>query len=138
MFAILCSAITQIVEATMYQFDTSLAVYTLKQAEAVLNQSNAMFAKMIDDSLEFNRAMLNLEFVDLTPTDALATLFPSATASGAKKKISKAAACTASQSDCTGAGSSGRSENDFGCRPRRGEKAARCRHRVLRSNRSVN
>ena len=60
----------------MYQFDTSLAVYTLKQAEAVLNQSNAMFAKMIDDSLEFNRAMLNLEFVDMTPTDTLATLFP--------------------------------------------------------------
>ncbi|MDA8631994.1 hypothetical protein N9L29_04815 [Litoricolaceae bacterium] len=73
----------------MYQFDTSLAVYTLKQAEAVLNQSNAMFAKMIDDSLEFNRAMLNLEFVDLTSTDTLATLFPSATASGAKKKSAK-------------------------------------------------
>ncbi|MFZ8884601.1 MAG: hypothetical protein ACO2YZ_05695 [Litorivicinaceae bacterium] len=75
----------------MYQFDTSLAVYTLKQAEAVLNQSNAMFAKMIDDSLEFNRAMLNLEFVDLTPTDTLAPLFPSATATGngAKKKSAK-------------------------------------------------
>ena len=73
----------------MYQFDTSLAVYTLKQAEAVLTQSNAMFAKMIDDSLEFHRAMLNLEFVDLTPTDTLATLFPSATASNAKKKSAK-------------------------------------------------
>ena len=74
MLATLCSAIIQIVEATMYQFDTSLVVYTLKQAEAVLNQSNAMFARMIDDSLEFNRAMMNLEFVDLTPTDTLATL----------------------------------------------------------------
>jgi len=73
----------------MYQFDTSLAVYTLKQVETVLNQSNAMFAKMIDDSLEFNRAMLNLEFVDMTPTDTLAALFPLATASGAKKKSAK-------------------------------------------------
>ena len=73
----------------MYQFDTSLAVYTLKQVETVLNQSNAMFAKMIDDSLEFNRAMLNLEFVDMTSTDTFATLFPLATASGEKKKSAK-------------------------------------------------
>ena len=69
----------------MYQFDTSLAVYALKQAEVVFSQSNEMFVKMIDDSLEFNRAMMNFEFFDMVPTDTLATLFPSVTASGAKK-----------------------------------------------------
>jgi len=73
----------------MYYFDTSLAVYTLKQAEAVLNQTNAMFAKMIDDTIEFNRALMNSEFVNVSTTDTLAILFPSATASGAKNKSAK-------------------------------------------------
>jgi predicted flap endonuclease-1-like 5' DNA nuclease len=73
----------------MYQFDTSFANYTLKQTEAVLNQSNAMFAKMIDDSIEFNRAMMNFEFVDMISIDTLAILFPSTTASGTKKKSVK-------------------------------------------------
>ena len=73
----------------MYQFDTSLAIYTLKQAEDVLNQSNAMFAKMIDDSIELNRAMMNFKFVDMISTDTLAILFPSTTASGTKKKSVK-------------------------------------------------
>ena len=73
----------------MYQFDTSLAGYALKQAEVVFSQSNEMFVKMIDDSLEFNRAMMNFEFFDMVPTDTLATLFPSVTASGAKKKSAR-------------------------------------------------
>lgn len=73
----------------MYQIDTSLASYTLEQAEAAFNQSNAMFAKIIDDSLQFNRAMLNLDFFDMTSTEMLTMLFPSTTASGAKTKSAK-------------------------------------------------
>lgn len=73
----------------MYQFGASSALYTLKQIGAFLDQSNATFVKMIDDSLELNRTMMNFEFVDVTLTDTLAILFSAATASGAKKKPAK-------------------------------------------------
>ena len=42
-------------EAIMYQVDTSLAMYTIKQAETVIAQSDAILNKMIDDSLALNR-----------------------------------------------------------------------------------
>ena len=65
--------------------ETFSAVYKPKRLEAVLNPSDVLFAKMIDDSLELGRAMMNFEFVDVTPTDMVATLLPAATASGARK-----------------------------------------------------
>ena len=39
----------------MYQVDTSLAMYTIKQAETVIAQSDAILNKMIDDSLALNQ-----------------------------------------------------------------------------------
>jgi predicted flap endonuclease-1-like 5' DNA nuclease len=86
---LLCSALTREVEATMYQFDTSLTMYTLKQAEAVIAQSNAMFSKMIDDSLALNRAMMDFSLVEMTPTEAIELMFPSITSGVAKKKSTK-------------------------------------------------
>ena len=43
----------------MYQIDTSLSMYALKQAEAVISQFNAIFDQMIDESFALNRAMWN-------------------------------------------------------------------------------
>jgi predicted flap endonuclease-1-like 5' DNA nuclease len=87
--ALLCSALTRKVEATMYQVDTSLTMYTLKQAEAVIAQSNAMFSKMIDDSLALNRAMMDFSFVEMTPAETIELMFPSVASGDAKKKSAK-------------------------------------------------
>lgn len=70
----------------MYQVDTSLTMYTLKQAEAVIAQSNAMFSKMIDDSLALNRAMMDFSFVEMTPAETIELMFPSVAKGSAKKK----------------------------------------------------
>jgi predicted flap endonuclease-1-like 5' DNA nuclease len=86
---LLCSALTRKVEATMYQVDTSLTMYTLKQAEAVIAQSNAMFSKMIDDSLALNRAMMDFSFVEMTPAETIELMFPSVASGDAKKKSAK-------------------------------------------------
>jgi predicted flap endonuclease-1-like 5' DNA nuclease len=86
---VLCSALTRKVEATMYQVDTSLTMYTLKQAEAVIAQSNAMFSKMIDDSLALNRAMMDFSFVEMTPAETIELMFPSVASGDAKKKSAK-------------------------------------------------
>jgi predicted flap endonuclease-1-like 5' DNA nuclease len=87
--ALLCSALTRKVEATMYQVDTSLTMYTLKQAEAVIAQSNAMFSKMIDDSLALNRAMMDFSFIEMTPAETIELMFPSVASGDAKKKSAK-------------------------------------------------
>jgi predicted flap endonuclease-1-like 5' DNA nuclease len=73
----------------MYQIDTSLTMYTLKQAEAVIAQSNAMFSKMIDDSLALNRAMMDFSLVEMTSTEAIELMLPSVASGGAKKKSTK-------------------------------------------------
>ena len=70
----------------MYQFDTSLTIYALKQAEAVISQSNAIFDQMIDESLALNRAMMNFYFVEMTPAESMELIFPSVTAGSVKKK----------------------------------------------------
>lgn len=69
----------------MYQVDTSLTMYTLKQAEAVIAQSNAMFSKMIDDSLALNRAMMDFSFIEMTPAETIELMFPSVASGDAKK-----------------------------------------------------
>jgi predicted flap endonuclease-1-like 5' DNA nuclease len=73
----------------MYQIDNSLTMYTLKQAEAVIAQSNAIFSKMIDDSLAFNRAMMDFSFIEMTPVDTIEMIFPFVASSEAEKKSSK-------------------------------------------------
>jgi predicted flap endonuclease-1-like 5' DNA nuclease len=61
----------------MYQIDTSLTMYTLKQAEAVIAQSSIIFSKMIDDSVALNRALMDFSLVEMTPTEAIDLMFPS-------------------------------------------------------------
>jgi predicted flap endonuclease-1-like 5' DNA nuclease len=61
----------------MYQIDTSLTMYTLKQAEAVIAQSSIIFSKMIDDSVALNRALMDFSFVEMTPAEAIDLMFPS-------------------------------------------------------------
>jgi predicted flap endonuclease-1-like 5' DNA nuclease len=76
-------------EVTMYQIDNSLTMYTLKQAEAVIAQSNVIFSKMIDDSLAFNRAMMDFSFIEMTPVDTIEMIFPFVASGEAEKKSSK-------------------------------------------------
>ena len=61
----------------MYQIDTSLTMYTLKQAEAVIAQSSIIFSKIIDDSVVLNRALMDFSFVEMTPAEAIDLMFPS-------------------------------------------------------------
>ena len=63
---LLCTALLTKGEVIMYQVDTSLAMYTIKQAEAVIAQSDAILNKMIDDSLAFNRAMIDFSFIRIS------------------------------------------------------------------------
>ena len=70
----------------MYQIDTSLTMYALKQAEAVISQSNAIFDQMIDDSLALNRAIMNFDFIEMTSAEVIELMFPFVTAGSAKKK----------------------------------------------------
>tara|TARA_B100000900_G_C20297729_1_gene600892 strand:+ start:444 stop:599 length:156 start_codon:yes stop_codon:yes gene_type:complete len=44
--------------------------------EGMLAQSNALFVKMIDDTIALKRAILNFEAVELTPDDNLEWMFP--------------------------------------------------------------
>ena len=60
----------------MYQIDTSLTMYTLKQAEEVIAQSSVVFSKMIDDSVALNRALMDFSFVEMTPAKAIDLMFP--------------------------------------------------------------
>ena len=68
----------------MYQID-SLTMYALKQAEAVISQSYTIFDQMIDDSLAFNQAMMNFDFVEMTSAEVIEFMFPSVPAGSSKK-----------------------------------------------------
>ena len=68
---LLCTALLIKGEAIMYQVDTSLAMYSIKQAETVIAQSDALLNKMIDDSLALNRAMMDFSFLELAPTKTI-------------------------------------------------------------------
>ncbi|MDC3032460.1 hypothetical protein OA249_00685 [Litorivicinus sp.] len=70
----------------MYQIDTSLTMYVLKQAEAMVSQSNAIFDQMVDDSFALNRAMLNLDSVEMSPAETFELLFPYVAKGSVKKK----------------------------------------------------
>ena len=70
----------------MYQIDTSLTMYVLKQAEVMVSQSNAMFDQMVDDSFALNRAMVNLDFVETSAAETFEFLFPYVAKGSVKKK----------------------------------------------------
>ena len=60
----------------MYQIDTSLTLYTLKQIDSVLVQSNALFIKMVDETIALNEAILNSEPLELASNVSLDWMFP--------------------------------------------------------------
>lgn len=70
----------------MYQIDTSLTMYALTQAEAVISQTNAIFDQMIDDALALNRAMVNLDFVEIIPAETIGMMFPYGATGSVKKQ----------------------------------------------------
>ena len=70
----------------MYQVDTSLAMYTIEQAETVIAQSDAILNKMIDDSLALNRAMLDFSFLELAPTKTIELMLSARTTTGVKEQ----------------------------------------------------
>lgn len=75
----------------MYQFDTSMAVYALKQTGLMLSQSQQMFNQMIDESVKLNRALFDFE-VSVVPVDeAMALMFPEQSAPAPAKKKSAVA-----------------------------------------------
>ena len=82
----------------MYQIDTSLTLYTLKQIDSVLVQSNALFIKMFDETVAFNEAILNFEPLELTSNLNLDWMFPSiktAAKNGETKKRDQGQSVTA-------------------------------------------
>ena len=60
----------------MHQIDMSLTLYTLKQIDSVLVQSNALFIKMVDETIALNEAILNFEPLELTSDVNLDWMFP--------------------------------------------------------------
>ena len=82
----------------MYQIDTSLTLYTLKQIDSVLVQSNALFIKMVDETIAFNEAILNFEPLELTSNLNLDWMFPTiktAAKNGETKKRDQVQSVTA-------------------------------------------
>ena len=60
----------------MYQIDTSLTLYILKQTDSMLAQSNALFVKMVDDTIALNQEILNYEPLELMSNVNLDWMFP--------------------------------------------------------------
>lgn len=73
----------------MYQFDTSLAMYTLQQAEQMLAQSNRLFTQMLDESIALNRAIMDFDMSVMEVDQAMAVMFPVAGAPVSKKKSAR-------------------------------------------------
>ena len=73
----------------MYQVDTSLAMYTIKQVETVIAQSDAILNKMIDDSLALNRAMMDFSFIELAPTKTIELMLSTHTTTVEKEKTAE-------------------------------------------------
>ena len=73
----------------MYQVDTSLAMYTIQQAETVIAQSDAILNKMIDDSLALNRAMMDFSFIELAPTKTIELMLSTHTTTVEKEKTAE-------------------------------------------------
>ena len=73
----------------MYQIDTSLTLYTLKQIDSVLVQSNALFVKMVDDTVAFNQEILNYEPLELTSNVNLDWMFPIIKTAAKKRETKK-------------------------------------------------
>ena len=73
----------------MYQIDTSLTLYTLKQIDSVLVQSNALFIKMVDETIALNEAILNFEPLELASNVSLDWMFPTIKTAAQNREIKK-------------------------------------------------
>ena len=73
----------------MYKVDTSLAMYTIQQAETVIAQSDAILNKMVDDSLALNRAMMDFSFIELAPTKTIELMLSTHTTTVEKEKTAE-------------------------------------------------
>lgn len=60
----------------MQTIDSSLAMYSLSQAEATLKQANQWFHHLVDESVALNRAVLHFNLMTLEVDDAVALWFP--------------------------------------------------------------
>ena len=73
----------------MYQIDTSLTLYMLRQMDLVLAQSNALFVKMVDDTVALNQAILNFEPLELTSNVNLDSMFQTVKTSAQERETKK-------------------------------------------------
>lgn len=60
----------------MQTLDSSLALYSLSQAEHALKQANQWFNHFVDESIALNRAMLDFELKPMEVDDAVMLWFP--------------------------------------------------------------
>ena len=73
----------------MYQIDTSLTLYMLKQMDSVLAQSNALFVKMVDDTIALNQEILNYEPLELPSNVNIDWMFPIIKPAAQKREMKK-------------------------------------------------
>ena len=73
----------------MYQIDTSLTLYMLRQMDLALAQSNALFIKMVNDTVALNQAILNFEPLELTSNINLDSMFPTMETSAQEREPKK-------------------------------------------------
>ena len=73
----------------MYQIDTSLTLYMLKQMDSVLAQSNALFVKMVDDTIALNQEILNYEPLELPSNVNIDWMFPIIKPAAQKRETKK-------------------------------------------------
>ena len=73
----------------MYQIDTSLTLYMLKQMDSVLAQSNALFVKMVDDTIALNQEILNYEPLELPSNVNIDWMFPIIKSAAQKREMKK-------------------------------------------------
>ena len=60
----------------MQTLDSSMALYTFRQAEHALKQANQLFNHLVDESIALNRAMLDFELKPMGVDDAVMLWFP--------------------------------------------------------------
>ena len=73
----------------MYQIDTSLTLYMLKQMDSVLAQSNSLFVKMVDDTIALNQEILNYEPLELPSNVNIDWMFPIIKSAAQKREMKK-------------------------------------------------
>lgn len=73
----------------MYQIDTSLTLYMLKQMDSVLAQSNSLFVKMVDDTIALNQEILNYEPLELSSNVNIDWMFPIIKSAAQKRETKK-------------------------------------------------